>query len=108
VVFSDDLEMKAISQSYAVEEAVSLSLIAGVDVFLFCRDNSRAVRAFDFLCREVERKSELRAKVEGSYRRIERLKARALPSSAGAPEDEIQRRIGACHKPIVEEIHGSL
>ena len=108
VVFGDDLEMKAISGNYSLEDAVSLSLLAGIDTLLFCHDAGQAVKALDFLCREVERKSELRAKVEGSSRRIERLKARALPNFSGAPDNEIQNRIGLCHKRIAEELQGSL
>ena len=108
VAFSDDLEMKAISKSYSVDDAAQLSLLAGIDVLLLCHDTDHAVKAFDFLCREAERNAKLRAKVEDSSRRIESLKARALPSFAGAREDEIENRIGSCHKRIVEEIQGSL
>ena len=35
VVFSDDMHMKAVSEQYGLEEAILLSLAAGVDVFCF-------------------------------------------------------------------------
>ena len=38
VVCSDDLEMKAISASYSVEEATLRALQAGVDILLYCHE----------------------------------------------------------------------
>ncbi|NIS74772.1 MAG: beta-N-acetylhexosaminidase, partial [Deltaproteobacteria bacterium] len=35
VVFGDDMEMKAISQNFSFDEAVTLSIQAGVDVLLY-------------------------------------------------------------------------
>jgi beta-glucosidase-like glycosyl hydrolase len=64
VVFSDDMEMKAISDRYAVEEAAYLSLSAGVDILLFCHELSRALQACEFLCAETEKDAGLRARAE--------------------------------------------
>ena len=74
VVFSDDLEMKAISDRYGVEEAAALAIRAGVDVLLFCHEVAKAIQAFEFLCNEAERDPVLRARVEESHRRITELK----------------------------------
>ena len=108
VVFGDDLEMKAISKNYPLDEAARLSLLAGIDVLLFCHQTEQAVTAFDFLCREIERNPQLRERVEESYQRIHKLKSRMLTAFSGAREEELESFIGGCHREIVEQIQGSL
>jgi beta-N-acetylhexosaminidase len=84
VVFSDDLEMRAISDNYSVEDTVRLAVSAGIDVLLFGHETERAVAAFDFLGREVERSAELRERIEQSCRRVQKLKSRKLKAFSGA------------------------
>jgi len=105
VIFSDDLEMKAIADNYSVEETVRLAVLAGVDVLLFGHEIEKAAAAFDFLCREVERDKELHARVDRSYDRIKELKKRKLAAFSGATEAELRQLIER-HKKIVEEIQG--
>ncbi len=50
VVFSDDMEMHAISDRYGVEESALQCILAGVDVLLFCHELPKAVTACEFLC----------------------------------------------------------
>jgi beta-N-acetylhexosaminidase len=106
VVFSDDLEMKAISDNYSVEEAVRLAVLAGVDVLLFGHETERAAAALDFLCRGAERSEELRGRVEQSNRRVQKLKRRTLTRLSGATAIELKRLIRG-HEKIVAEIQGS-
>ncbi len=93
VVFSDDMEMKAIADNFPLQEAVLLGARAGIDVFLFCHDLSRAVEAWEFLSTEAEKDAALRAQVENSFRRIAALKGRYLKTFTGAAEDEIEARL---------------
>jgi beta-N-acetylhexosaminidase len=106
VVFSDDLEMKALSENYSVEEAVQRSLLAGVDVRLFCHNTEKAAAAFDFISAEIERSAELKDQAEQSYRRIRKLKTRKFTTFSGASPEELETLIGA-HRKIVAEIQGS-
>jgi beta-N-acetylhexosaminidase len=109
VVFSDDLEMKAISKDYGEDEAVALSARAGVDVILCCHDLSKAVHGFDFLCVEAEKSPAIRAHVESSHRRISRLKQRRLNAFTGVGANQLVKRLTYLdHQRIVDEIHGSL
>jgi beta-N-acetylhexosaminidase len=109
VVFSDDMEMKAIAGHFPLEESVALGARAGVEVFLFCHDLSRAVEAWEFLCAEAERDAAVRARVENSYRRIGALKERYLKRFTGAAENEIEGRLRQLdHSRLLDEIHGSL
>jgi beta-N-acetylhexosaminidase len=108
VLFSDDLEMKAISAKYGLEEAALLGVAAGADALLFCHDAEKASRALDLLCRRAEEKSSLRERVEESYARIRELKLRRLSAFSGVPEKELKKFIGtARHRQIIAEIQGS-
>jgi beta-N-acetylhexosaminidase len=109
VVFSDDMEMRAISDNYGQEETVALCVRAGIDVMLFCHDLSRAIHAFEFLCSEFEKNPTVRTRVETSYKRITKLKAGFLKGFTGIEAGQLLRRL-AClnHQRVVDEIHGSL
>ncbi|HXV49057.1 MAG TPA: beta-N-acetylhexosaminidase [Candidatus Binatia bacterium] len=109
VVFSDDMDMKAISDNYGVDESAALAVRAGVDVLLFCHEAAKATQAFEFLCHEAERDPELRARVESSFRRILTLKQRYLKNFTGAAEEEIEARLGELrHQRLIDEIQGNL
>jgi len=109
LVFSDDMEMKAISQNYGDEEAIALCVRAAVDVILCCHDLSKATRCFEFLCAEAERQPALRAQVEASFQRISRLKQQRLNGFTGVGANELVERLtGLDHRRVVEEIQGSL
>ena len=109
VVFSDDMEMKAVSDHYAPGEAAARAARAGIDVMLFCHDLEKAVQALEFLYAEADQDPALRARVAASYRRTGALKQRYLKEFTGAADDDIEDRLAKLnHQRIVEEIHGSL
>jgi beta-N-acetylhexosaminidase len=54
VVVTDDLEMKAIADHFAIEEVAVRALTAGVDVLLVCHDAELARRAIDAIVRAVK------------------------------------------------------
>lgn len=101
VVFSDDLEMKAIADNYGVEEATAGAVRAGVDVLLFCHQVDKAVKAFEFLCAEAANDAVVRARVEDSFRRTTELKRRYVKDFTGVAENQIVAR-------LVELNHGRL
>jgi beta-N-acetylhexosaminidase len=108
VVFADDLEMGAITKRYDLEQAVVLSVEAGVDILLFCHGADKPARAFDLLRREAERHAAFRARVEESWSRIRRLKKFSLKSFRGAAPHELKRHIGLpSHRRFAEKIYGS-
>ena len=109
VVFSDDMEMKAVGDHYAPGEAATLAARAGIDAMLFCHDLEKAVQALEFLYAEADQDPALRARVEASYRRVGALKQRWLKKFTGAADDEVEDRLTKLnHQSIVAEIHGSL
>ena len=109
VVFSDDLEMKAISDRHAAGEAAVLALLAGVDVALFCHNAANAVHALDALDAEAARSATLRAQVETAHQRVTALKRRRLRSFSGAAKDELEDRLARLdHRRIAAAIYGNL
>jgi len=49
IIFSDDLDMKAMTEHFALEEQVQKGLNAGIDAFLVCNDDSRRDRVLHIL-----------------------------------------------------------
>ncbi|MBI5302183.1 MAG: glycoside hydrolase family 3 protein [Chloroflexi bacterium] len=81
VVMSDDMQMGAIAQKYGFENAVQLAIDAGVDILAFANnslffDENIATRAFTVVQRLVREGKVSRARIEQSYTRVMRLKAR--------------------------------
>lgn len=109
VIFSDDMEMHAISRRYGVEESACQSMLAGVDALLFCHELPKAITACEFLCAKVAEDTVLRERVNESYARIANLKRRFLKSFTGVSEQEIRERLARLdHARMVAQIHGNL
>lgn len=92
VLFSDDLEMKAI-KAPAGEAAVA-AVAAGCDVLLVCSRADVADEAHEALVREAEKSSAFRARCEEAYGRAIAMRLR-VPGARGtfAPHDEIAREL---------------
>jgi beta-N-acetylhexosaminidase len=104
VVFSDDMEMKAIGAHFSVADATMRALQAGVDIMLFCHDSEKALTAFELLVNEAECDPALRAHVEESHRRIGELKRRYLKNFTGVAESEIAARLAELdHRSLLDD-----
>jgi beta-N-acetylhexosaminidase len=81
VVFSDDLEMRAIEARWSPEEAAVLAVAAGCDALLVCWEWDKQERAVAALEREVVRSPAFRARCEQAHARVmaARRRARARP-----------------------------
>lgn len=86
VLFSDDLEMKALSGD--VEDLAVGAIQAGCDALLICSDEDLADRAFAALVKEAERSDAFRARVEEAYGRFVAMKTR---SPAPASKDTLSQ-----------------
>jgi beta-N-acetylhexosaminidase len=64
VLFSDDLEMRAIGARFAVEDAAVAAVAAGCDAVLVCWDEAKQERAVDALVREASASPAFRARCE--------------------------------------------
>ncbi len=95
VVFSDDMEMKAISANFPLNQAALLAVRAGIDVLLFCHELEKAIDAFEFLCAQAENDPALRERIEASFCRVTGLKRRFLRAFTGSTGEEIFARLSA-------------
>ena len=79
VVFSDDMQMHAITKNYGLEEAIKLAVNAGVDIMTFSNNISgteeRTVDKVHQIIKDFVQKGEIpTARIDQSYRRILKLK----------------------------------
>lgn len=75
-VFSDDLEMKAITERYSIEEAGVLAIEAGCDLLLVCSDLEAAARLRETLAMEAGRNERFRARLTEARTRANALRRR--------------------------------
>lgn len=88
VLFSDDLEMRAVSDAREVEDNAVMAIAAGCDALLVCKSEELADRAHVALVREAEKSEAFRARCAEASRRMETLRRRAAELSATpAPSD---------------------
>lgn len=108
LVFSDDMEMKAITGNFDAEEAAVSSVRAGINVLLYCHDITRAAGIVELLCREARRDTQLRARINESSARISKLKIRCLPQQRGTPDNQLVEQLLALnHGKLIDEVYGS-
>lgn len=78
VVFSDDLEMKAISSRFGPVDAAVQSIEAGADGLLYCERLEAAIEVVEALQRLAERRARLKSRIAESAARVEQLRMRHL------------------------------
>lgn len=79
VVFSDDMQMHAITKHYGLEKSIKLSIQAGVDVLIFSNNiqgsENRTVDTVHDIIKKLIKSGDLtEARIDESYRRILKLK----------------------------------
>ncbi len=83
VVFTDDMQMHAITKYYGLEEAIKLAVNAGVDIMTFSNNiqgsEERTVDKVHAIIRKMVQTGEIKKeRIEESYRRIMKLKGRLM------------------------------
>ena len=100
VVFSDDLEMRAVADHFGVKERVLGPLEAGCDALLVCSQQDLAAEAIRLLEKAPDRL------LEGPLRRMHALKAgfggRRSPAAAGGGEAEAAALAAAERRRLAE------
>ena len=74
VIFSDDMEMGAITKFFPFEEAVVKTIQAGHDMVLICSDYEKQRSAFQSLIKAGEHDKNILSGMEDSLERIQRLR----------------------------------
>jgi beta-N-acetylhexosaminidase len=107
VVLSDDLEMRAISDRYAMGEAAVRSIVAGCDAFLVCGTNpATQIEALEAIIRAVEGERLPLARLEDALARHRRVKERFLAGPAPRLDRErLRETLGRSeHRAVAEEM----
>jgi beta-N-acetylhexosaminidase len=84
-VFSDDLEMKAVTERYSVEEAGVLAIEAGCDLLLVCSDLEAAGRLRETLATEAGRNAPFHERLSEARSRADVLRRRARDLPPAVP-----------------------
>jgi beta-N-acetylhexosaminidase len=109
VILSDDLEMKAIANTYAVPDAAVMAIDAGCDGVLICSgDHATQAATLETLIRAVESERLPYARVEDALQRQQRAKERflgAAMTSRPAQWKTLRHAIGHDeHRAIADEM----
>jgi beta-N-acetylhexosaminidase len=108
VVFTDDLDMRAIKDRYAVPEAVVQAVAAGCDTVLICSGQADTqVAALEALVHAVEDERLPFARVEEALRRQHAMKERFLsqPASVRSPREGWRATVGReAHAAVAAEM----
>jgi len=78
VLISDDLEMRAIADTYGAGEAAVLAIDAGCDALLVCSKEDAQLEAYEALAKRAEKDATFRARCEEASARVVALR-RAFP-----------------------------
>ena len=91
VIFSDDLEMKAVSAHYAVPEAAVDAIRAGCDAVLVCQGNvDLQARTLEALVKAVESGVIPAKRSDDAFMRLKRTKQRFLTADRPGPKARIR------------------
>ncbi|HEX5170309.1 MAG TPA: glycoside hydrolase family 3 N-terminal domain-containing protein [Cyclobacteriaceae bacterium] len=109
VVFSDDMQMQAITKHYGLEEAIRLAILAGIDIMTFSNNitgsEERTVdRVHQVIKDYVMRGVITRERIDQSYERIMQLKRKLAPNST----EEYYARELLYEQRKVEELNAQL
>jgi beta-N-acetylhexosaminidase len=106
LIFTDDLEMRAVLNQYDLAEAAVRSVVAGCDQVLVCRgDVGEQVRVLEALIQAVETERLGRGRVEDALRRQQVAKERFLVGWQPPQPAVVRAVVGAPgHQAVAEEM----
>ncbi len=109
IILSDDLEMKALANDYAVPDAAVLAIEAGCDGLLICSGNHDVqAAALEAIVHAIEDDRLSISQMEDSLRRHQRAKERFLATGVGAKPRSVKALRQALgreeHRLIAEEM----
>lgn len=103
LIFSDDMEMKAITERYGAEEAAVLAVIAGCDCLVYRGDFGPTVKQIEAIIKAVESKRISRAQIETSVQRILTCKKAYTEMSSPLDVTSVGKSVGLpAHQQLAE------
>jgi len=109
VVFSDDMQMHAISKNFGLEESIKLAINAGVDILCFSNNISgsdeRTVDKVHSIIKKLVASGEIKPeRIDESFQRIVQLKSRIGNKDIPAYKAEIAKLQDQLNKQQTEKI----
>lgn len=105
VIFSDDLEMNAVSETYGVAQAACLAIEAGCDQVLICEHETHTLQAHAALVERAERDPVFARRLADAAERGRRMRMRFRPRPVThLNEAELRRRLLESSAPIEQRI----
>lgn len=95
VVMSDDLDMKALSKHYKVEEIPVRALQAGCDILLYCNEFDHPQIAIDAIQKALKDHKLTAAQIDDSFNRITALKKELLTKPDPLPLAQASQIVGS-------------
>ncbi len=102
IVFSDDMEMKAVHGRYGLTQQLDWGVRAGVDIFLCCKETELQVQAFETLVRLQEEDPGFERLLEASDTRLLRLRERFFLGATEAPSLDVLGTMA--HRVLAERV----
>jgi beta-N-acetylhexosaminidase len=104
VVYSDDLEMKAVADRWSAGEAAVGAIDAGCDAVLVCSDPGRALAAHEALVRRAEADAAFAARLREAADRHLRLRRSAPPPAPIADAAALARALASAEVDAVRAL----
>lgn len=101
LVFSDDMEMKAIADNYAIEDAACLAIESGCDTLLYCSHADYLFRAHRALCVKAEKESRFASRLREAKERALLIRKRYKPAATPNVID-IEKALLAENPQVIE------
>jgi len=108
VIFSDDLEMKAVSETYGVAQAACLAIEAGCDQVLICEHEEHTLSAHSALIERAERDPVFAQRLSEAAERGRRMRVHYQPRPiAHLSNAELTRRLSESSYPLEQRIEAA-
>ncbi|MDB2425993.1 beta-N-acetylhexosaminidase [bacterium] len=105
IIISDDLDMKALTNNYSVEEIPVMALNAGCNMLLYCNEFDHPAIALDSIFKALAEKKIDPGFIEYSASLVKKLKEKSLADLKILPYGQIENIIGhPDHKALAKDI----
>ncbi len=101
ILVTDDLEMGAITESFGIAQAASMSFHAGADLLLICHRLDQQRLTAETLLKQAQENKETARRVEESLARIAAARKRLPETGSTGTISDWQRK----HVPLIKELH---
>lgn len=109
VIITDDLEMKSISDHYAIEDATNKAIDAGADIILICKTLEKQIPAIESVLRRVLDLKLPLLRIEESSERITKVRNRYFVPFEPVDVTKVKEVVGCeAHQLLAKQLSGEV